>query len=327
MNFPVGGKVLGPWVGLIAAFILLICANAGLIGCSRLTFSMGEYYQVPNSLFKLHSRFRTPYVALAVFSILAIVVILASRNKMLFLVDLYNFGAQIAFFSAHLALIILRCKKPELPRPFRAPLNIPLGKGRSIPLTAVLGAFASFSVWLLVVVTKPEGRVMGLSWMAIGIAMYYYYRKRKKIAPTGQLKLETIKIPEYKPMRVKHVLVAARSTGGTEALQTAFQLARHYNAKATASMPIDAPMPDREKHAELALKRAEAVAHEFHLTIHLELVRSRSIQEALLQLIESGDYDLVIVGADRKEFHHSNFALQAEKLLRNAPCRVYFCRG
>src|SRR5579872_6353243 len=47
-KFPFGGKWLAPWFGVVAAVVLLIAANAGLIGASRLTFSMGEYYQVPH---------------------------------------------------------------------------------------------------------------------------------------------------------------------------------------------------------------------------------------------------------------------------------------
>ena len=336
VNLPLGGDLIGPWVGLIASIVLLICANAGLIGCSRLIFSMGEHYQVPGILFKLHPRFRTPHISLAVFSLLAIAVILFSGNRMLFLVDLYNFGAQIAFFSAHMALIILRFKNPGLHRPFRAPLNIPLGKKRSIPLTAVIGALASFSVWILVVATKPEGRILGLAWMAIGIAMYFYYRRQKKLPTTGSLRLEEIEIPEYKPMHIKHVLVTARSSGGTDSLQTAFQLAKHYNAKATAvyileipqSIPMDAPLAEREKLGELALKRAEAVSREYHLTIDLEMVRSRSVEEAVLKLIEGGEYDLVVLGTDLEEIQHrNNFALQAGRILKEARCRVYICRS
>ena len=38
--------------------ILFIASNAGMIGCSRLTFSMGGYYQVPGAFYKIHSKFR-----------------------------------------------------------------------------------------------------------------------------------------------------------------------------------------------------------------------------------------------------------------------------
>lgn len=336
MNFPVGGQVLGPWVGVTAAIILLICANAGLIGCSRLIFSMGSHYQVPKIFSHLHSRFRTPYIALFVFSCIAIGIVVWSRNQMLVLADLYNFGAQIAFFSAHVSLLTLRIKKPSLPRPYKAPFNIPLGKGRSIPLTAVFGAFASFSVWLLVVITKPDGRIAGLTWMCIGLAIYALYRKKKNIKIAGSLEVEEIRVPEYKPMHIQHILVAVRSRGGMDALQTAIQLAKHHHAKITAvyvlevpdSIALDADLKETEKLGEEALKKVEAIGREYHVHIDLEFVRARSLHSALLQLTFAHSYDLTIIGASKKDFRNSSrFHYQLEKFLEKAPCRVIFCKS
>jgi APA family basic amino acid/polyamine antiporter len=334
-QLPFGGDWLAPWFGLIAAIILLIASNAGLIGASRLTFTMGEYYQVPHFFYRLHSKFRTPYVSLGVFSFCAIAIVVLSRGKMLFLADLYNFGAQIAFFFAHLSLLVLRWKKPSLPRPFRSPLNIPFGKGRSLPLTALIGVLATFSVWSIVVITKPDGRNLGAFWLALGVLMYFFYRKRKQLAPMGQLSIEKIKIPEYDPMHLKHILVTARAGGNTDALQTASQLAHHFGAKLTAvhvievpaSLPLDVPMEDREKVAAIALKRAEAVAREYNINLDLQLVRARTLETAILELVTSGDYDMVILSAFKDEIkRQGSFIVETEKILKSAPCRVLVCK-
>ncbi|OGN65208.1 MAG: hypothetical protein A3E80_00585 [Chlamydiae bacterium RIFCSPHIGHO2_12_FULL_49_9] len=336
LNLPVGGQILAPWFGLIAAIILLIASNAGLLGCSRLTFSMGEYYQVPRFFYKMHPRFRTPHISLGIFALLACAVVAASRGQMLFLADLYNFGAQIAFFSTHMSLLVLRWKRPELERPFRAPFNIPLGKKRSIPLTALFGALATFAVWVVVVITKPEGRTLGLLWLAAGIAMYLFYRKKKKLAPMGHLTIEKIKIAEYRPMHLKNILVAARTLDHTEAVQTACQLAKSYHAKLKAvhiievpsSFPIDFALAKQEAFGEAALKTAEAIGREYNLTIDLELVRARFFEKALLDLIRQEHFDMVVVGASKAELKAGDtFASQAEKLLKDAPCRVLFCKS
>lgn len=335
-NVPVVGAYLAPWFGFIASLILLIAANAGLIGCSRLIFSMGEYYQVPHFFYKTHPRFRTPHVSLAFFSILAIVIIQVSRGEMLFLADLYNFGAQIAFFFACLSLIVLRFKRPDLERPYKVPFNIPLGKKRSFPLISAFGVLGTFAVWVTVVVTKPEGRYFGLTWIALGLVMYFFYRKKKRLDPMAQLTIEKIKVAEYKPMHLNHILVAARMLGSTEALQTACELAKSFKAKLTAvhvieipeSLPMHAPMQKREEIGEEVLKRAEAVAREYHLSIDLKMIRARSIEEALLNLARHGDYDMVVIGAGKEEMRkQSHFAKEAEKLLRAAPCRVIFCKS
>jgi basic amino acid/polyamine antiporter, APA family len=333
-NFPIGGAILGPWVGLLAAVILLIASNAGLIGCSRLVFAMGENYQVPSFCYKLHSRFRTPYVTLIIFTVLSSLIVALSRGQMLFLADIYNFGAQIAFFSVHMSLLVLRWRRPELERPYRIPFNIPFGKGRSLPLTAILGAAATFSVWLLVVITKVEGRILGFSWMFLGLAMYLYYRRKHKISATARIKMEKVKVPGFNPLKVRHILAPVRLVGSTESLQTACQLAKANHAELTVvfvlevphSLPMDAKMPKMEIFGEAALKRAEAIARELHLSPQLKLLRSRSVESALLNLIAHDDYDLIVIGLEYRELR-KKAGLDAEKLLKDSPCRVFFCRS
>jgi basic amino acid/polyamine antiporter, APA family len=336
MNFPVGGKVLGPWVGVTAAIILLICANAGLIGCSRLIYSMGVRYQLPKVFSHLHARFRTPYMALFVFSLVAIGIVAYSKNQLLVLADLYNFGAQIAFFSAHVSLMTLRLRNPTLPRPYKAPFNIPLGHGRSIPLTAVFGAFASFSVWMFVVITRPEGRVAGLSWMFIGLVIYALYRKKKKITITGSLEVEEIHVPEYKPVHIKNILVTTRAKVGVMALHTALNLAKSHHAKITVvyvlevpeSVPFEEEMKEQERQGVAALKKAEAIAREYHSHVELQLIRARSLNTALLQLIDSKSYDFAVISISKKDLKMSNrSSYQLVKFLEKASCDVIFCKN
>jgi nucleotide-binding universal stress UspA family protein len=137
-------------------------------------------------------------------------------------------------------------------------------------------------------------------------------------------------------MHVKSILVTARMLGNTEAIQTACQLAKTYGAKLTAvyiieiplALPMHAQMGRREEIGEAALKRAEAVAREYQLTIDLELVRARTTEGALLDLISNGEFDLVVVGARKEEVREKDpFALEIEKLLVSAPCRVLFCKS
>ncbi len=152
----------------------------------------------------------------------------------------------------------------------------------------------------------------------------------------GQLSIEKIKIPDYHPMKLHHVLVTARVLGNTDALQTACQLASSFGAKITAvyvmevssAMPIHAPMQSREAQGEAALKRAEAIAREYNLSIDLKLVRARTVEGALLDMIQHGDYDMVVVGTRKDELkERESFALEMEKLLKDAPCRVLFCKS
>ncbi len=331
---PFGSKLLSPIIAIIAAIVLAVAANAGLIGASRLTFNMGEYYQLPRFFYVIHPRFRTPIVALAFFGIIAGFVVLASRGSMDFLADLYNFGAMLAFLFAHLSLICLRIKRPHLKRPFRAPLNIPFGR-YSIPLTAIIGALASFGVWCLVVITKPQGRYLGIAWMTFGIIMYFAYRKRRKLKAMGHVSLEQISVPGYEPLKVKKILLPTRAGMQTEAVQMACEIAKIHNASITAiqvieipsSLPLDIGTPHRTAVAEAVLKCAEAIAREIGVDIELSIIRSRSLAETVLEIAEKGKFDLLVLGSLKSSHDPKSkmMNVDAEKIMRKSPCRIWVC--
>ncbi len=319
------------WLGLLAALLLFVAGNAGMIGASRLSFNMGEYYQLPKFFYKLHKRHRTPVVSLAFFGIIAALIILWSRGNLHFLADLYNFGAMLAFCAAHVSLIALRIKEPDLERPFRAPLNIPIGGGKSVPLTAVVGMFATFAVWVLVVITKPEGRYLGFTWMALGILMYVLYRRKKKIAPAGQLKLEKVRVPDFKPVEISKILVPTKGGTETESVQFACEIAKIHKAKVTAinlieiphTLPLYHPLPYRVVISQSILQRAEAIAQEFGVDIETEILRARSIEGKILSYLEEHDFDLLVLGAVKATPEsHAGLGAVTEKILRGSPCRV-----
>jgi len=65
------GSLQGPvqfYVGVLAVTILVAATNAGVLGVSRLTYSMGLYRQLPDTMRRLHRRYRTPYVGILLFS-------------------------------------------------------------------------------------------------------------------------------------------------------------------------------------------------------------------------------------------------------------------
>ena len=104
--------ILGPWVGILAATILFIATNAGIIGVSRLAFSLGQHRQLPRVLGRVHPTRLTPYVAIILFGVVAVILILPGEIPLL--ADLYAFGSMISFTAAHVSVIVLRCKEPDL---------------------------------------------------------------------------------------------------------------------------------------------------------------------------------------------------------------------
>ena len=172
--------ILKPLVAVLAATILLIAANAGILGASRLSFSMGTYRQVPAILNKIHPRFGTPSVAIIFFSVVAVVIVIPGDITLL--TALYIFGSTLGFTMAHASLIAMRLRGAK--HAWRAPLNIPVGGGRSIPLTAVIGGLGTLGVWLLQGLGNPFSRYVGLAWMIGGGALYVLYRRAQHLPIT-----------------------------------------------------------------------------------------------------------------------------------------------
>src|SRR5438105_8062072 len=135
------------YVGLLAATILFIATNAGIIGVSRLVYSMGLHRQVPDGLRQLHPKFRTPWIGIVVFGAIACLTLIPGQAT--FLGNMYAFGAMLSFTVAHLAVIRLRQTKPDARRPFRGPGNIRI-RGHDLPLFAVLGGLGTGLAFVVV---------------------------------------------------------------------------------------------------------------------------------------------------------------------------------
>ncbi len=173
-------------VAILAASILLTATNAGLLGISRLAFNMSFHRQLPVGLSQIHHRFRTPYVAIILFCLIALLLLIPGFFSPGFFADLgaiYVFGSLLAFALAHAAIIGLRIRKPELPRPFKLGGNIRI-KDRELPITAILGLTTTLAVWGVVIVTQPYSRWWGFGWMVVGAVIYYFYRRSQRLPLT-----------------------------------------------------------------------------------------------------------------------------------------------
>lgn len=170
-------------VAVLAASILFIATNAGLMGISRLAFSLGRYHLIPPALSRVHPRFKTPYISVILFATVALIILipgLFAPDVFINLGTLYVFGSLLAFIFAHAAILSLRIKRPDLPRPFKLGWNIKF-KQWELPVTAIVGLVVTVVIWLVVMFTQPYSRWIGLAWMALGLGIYLVSRWRRKL--------------------------------------------------------------------------------------------------------------------------------------------------
>jgi len=178
--------ILKPLIAILAGTILLIATNAGLIGVSRLAFSLGSHRLFPPALSRVHPRFKTPYISIILFSIIALLILIPgffAANVFSNLGALYAVGSLLAFMFAHASIISLRIRKPELQRPFKLRLNIKI-KGHELPITAILGLAILMIIWVIILISQPYSRWVGLAWMVSGLIIYYIYRRKAKLPLT-----------------------------------------------------------------------------------------------------------------------------------------------
>lgn len=174
--------ILKPLVAVLAGTILLIATNAGLLGISRLAFSQGTHGLVPPFMSKVHDKFKTPYIAIIIFSSIAMALLIPgffSSGVFENMGSLYAVGSLLAFMFSHASIIGLRIRKPDMERPFKLGMNMKI-RGREIPFSAVFGFVTTTGIWIIILITQPYSRWVGLAWMVAGLLIFFYLRARDK---------------------------------------------------------------------------------------------------------------------------------------------------
>lgn len=172
-------------VAILAATILFIATNAGLLGISRLAFSLGRFNLVPGVLGRVHPRTKTPYVSIVLFTLVAILLQVPGFFRPdLFenLGGLYAFGSMLSFALAHLSILALRWRMPRAERPFKLAWNVRF-RGVEFPLTAIIGLLGTVAIWIVVVMMQEYSRWVGFGWMGLGLGIYFLFRWRRKASP------------------------------------------------------------------------------------------------------------------------------------------------
>ncbi len=315
------------YVGILAATILFIATNAGLIGVSRLTYSMGQHRQLPEALRQLHPKHRTPYVAIMVFGAIACVTIIPGQAD--FLGVIYAFGAMLSFTIAHLAVIKLRFSQPDRERAWRGPINVRVA-GRDVPVFAVVGGIGTGLAWIVVTVLDERVLISGMVWIAVGITTYVVYRRRLGLSLT-----ETTKVVMPEPI-VEHeveyqsVLVAFEdSQYSASAVRTAVKVAArrrrgiHVLVTITVptSSPIDAPLPEQEAVAQQTIDSARVLGGR-RVTGHWEKVRAGQAGRRVIDEAHDIEARAIVMPRPRKRAGTSLFGRTLETVLEERPCRV-----
>ncbi len=139
---------------------------------------------LPHRLARLHPKFKTPYVSIIVFGILAALLVLpgivAGGKEIDLMSAVYSLAATFAFCSAHLSVMRLRFIEPALHRPYRMPWNIKFGRD-SIPVLSLVGALFIGTVFTQLLFENISNTTfIFMAWLGLGVLTYLGYRRYRK---------------------------------------------------------------------------------------------------------------------------------------------------
>jgi basic amino acid/polyamine antiporter, APA family len=327
------GDAIRFFVAASGALILVASVTTSISGFCRLAYSLGEHGQLPRAYGRLHRRtLVSPYAIVSVVVVSSAIVVISGfiRHDVAYLASLFSFGVLLAFTATQLAVIKLRVAEPDLPRPYRTPLNITVRRSE-IPVPAIVGAVLTFAVWIAGVVTHPGARYVGPAWLLVGIVVFVVVRRshgegltERVVAPDTVVFAD---VPHFKRVLVPMKLGII----GEEMAATAVKLAAEHHATVEAlfvvlvplELPLDAAMPQAEARASASLEEARALGADHGVDVKTQTLRARAIGKAIVEHARATDADLIVLGSSPRWRRQSRFfSPTVDFVLRQAPCEV-----
>jgi APA family basic amino acid/polyamine antiporter len=164
------GPIGGTLVSLTILLSIIGASNGAIFTGSRISFAQARDGLFFIAVGDVHPRFQTPHLAIAVQGGWAAVLAMSGSYELLF--SYVIFAAWIFYGAAVLGVLVLRCKAPDLPRPYRM---------WGYPVTPLV--FVGVASWFVIntIVSRPGPSLIGLAIVASGIPVYYIWRRRAAV--------------------------------------------------------------------------------------------------------------------------------------------------
>jgi APA family basic amino acid/polyamine antiporter len=171
----VAGRVLGATGGKLVSMIILMSIIGTLNGCfltsPRIYFAQARDGFFFRKFAKVHLRHQTPSFAILAQGVWAAVLLMSGSYESL--LDYAIFAIWLSYGVMVAGVIVLRIKRPDLPRPYRM---------WGYPITAAL--FLAITCWFLVnmILTRPVPSLVGLLLIASGVPIYFLWVRYRGVS-------------------------------------------------------------------------------------------------------------------------------------------------
>ncbi|MDR3717720.1 MAG: amino acid permease [Bryobacteraceae bacterium] len=164
-------KILGPWgagaVSFAAMISIFAALNGSLLTGSRVPYALARDGYFFHAFAQVHSQRHVPGFSILALSVWSSVIVLSGRFDQLF--TLVIFPSWILYGMAAASVLVLRCKRPDLARPYRT-LGYPV-----VPIIFVLVAALLVGFTLK---NSPRESGLGLILIVAGIPFYRKWAKK-----------------------------------------------------------------------------------------------------------------------------------------------------
>ena len=171
--------VFGDYAAIIMAVFIMIstfgCNHGLILAGPRVYFAMardGLFFKKVGEI----NKNGVPGFAIAIQGVWAVLLCLSGTYSNL--LDYVIFAVLIFFTLTILAIFILRVKKPDIPRPYKA---------FGYPVVPAIYILATTFIMVILLIYKPNYTFPGLIIVILGIPVYYIWKKfsRNSVAMTG----------------------------------------------------------------------------------------------------------------------------------------------
>lgn len=172
-----GSQMMGNLMILAGIGGILTSWNAFIIGGSRVLYALAETSMIPGIFARLHSKYKTPYVAILFIGVLSCISPFFGRTILVWLVDAGSFMVVVAYGMVAFAFLKLRVSEPDMPRPFR----VPMGK-----LVGSLAVVLSIGLGTLYLPGSPAALIWPYEWLMVlggvvlGACFYFNSLRQRK---------------------------------------------------------------------------------------------------------------------------------------------------
>jgi amino acid transporter/nucleotide-binding universal stress UspA family protein len=313
-NFmPLFGVALIIFGGLLSTISAL---NATILASSRVAFSMSRDKMLPMSLSAIHTKRRTPHIAIAITG--AIVIVMA----ILFPIHVIGSAASVMFLLTftlvNLSLIALRRKFPELKGGFRVPLY---------PTTPIAAIILNMFLAIYQFNFDPRAWYIAIAWLVFGLLIYFMHFE--KVSAADMPKVLEVQQSKSANTYSYRILVPLHNPDHVIPLmKLAIPIAKARKGEIIVLGVIDVPitLPPHEgmrfvHHKTPLLRRATEYGKEKGVETRPAIRIAHQVWEGILHTAETEKASLVLMGW--KGYTTTRDRIMGEvtdKVVRHAPC-------